>query len=126
MIPPTTKNPRGHREYRRLREQVLAEELVCRDCRRKGRTKKAEEVDHILPVARRPDLVAVRSNLQALCKACHAQRTARQHLQIVHPASLTAKRRRKAKANRKRYLEIDIHGEVVLPQPRTIREHPAF
>jgi 5-methylcytosine-specific restriction protein A len=55
-----------------LRKQVLIEERACRIC---GSTK-ALEVDHILNRARGG--TEDRSNLQALCKACHSLKTHRE------------------------------------------------
>lgn len=53
------------------RPLVLTEELVCRMCHLPGPT----EVDHILPLRERPDLAYIRSNLQALHKWCHSEKT---------------------------------------------------
>ncbi len=68
-----TATERGYDpEWRRLRRVVLLEEPTCRNC---GEI--ATEVDHIKPVAQRPDMRLVRANLQALCKPCHKTKTAR-------------------------------------------------
>ena len=109
--PARARHPRGHRAYRRLRAQVLIEELVCRMCRRVGRTTAATVVDHIIPLKRRPDLLLVRKNLQALCGECHRKKTAREHLQLVGSSPLRGRRKNR---HRKRYHPIDIHGEVVV------------
>lgn len=52
----------------RMRRQVLAEEPACPIC-----WAPAEEVDHIVPLARGGD--SSRPNLQALCRACHEGKT---------------------------------------------------
>lgn len=61
----------GSRLPQALRQRVLAEEPLCRAC-----GAPATEVDHIQPRHRRPDLFEVRANLQALCRRCHARKTA--------------------------------------------------
>ncbi|HWX48139.1 MAG TPA: HNH endonuclease signature motif containing protein [Roseomonas sp.] len=69
---------RGYdRQWRRLRDVVLAEEPLCRFCLELGRLTPAREVDHIEPIARRPDLRLVRTNLRPLCTPCHSRRTGR-------------------------------------------------
>lgn len=55
-------------EWRKLRAQVLAEQPMCA-CGRK-----ANEVDHIIPLARGG--TNERSNLQSMCKRCHSRKTA--------------------------------------------------
>ncbi len=61
--------------WHRMRNMVLAEEPLCRLCGREGRLAAAAEVDHIVPIVRRPDLRLDRGNLQPLCRACHARKT---------------------------------------------------
>ena len=58
------------RAWRFRRMQVLRDEPWC-SC-----GQRSTEVDHIIPVRLDPDLKLVRSNLRALCKSCHSQRTA--------------------------------------------------
>jgi 5-methylcytosine-specific restriction endonuclease McrA len=62
--------------WQRLRPTVLDEEPLCRFCAGKGLAVAATEVDHIVPIALRPDLRLVRSNLRPLCRSCHASLTA--------------------------------------------------
>lgn len=62
--------PYGQPMPRALRLRVLVEEPRCRGC-----GAPATEVDHIEPRYRRPDLFLVRTNLQALCRRCHARKT---------------------------------------------------
>lgn len=62
-------------DWRRMRASVLAEEPVCRMCRKAA----AAEVDHIHPFRGPADpLRLARHNLRALCAPCHRARTARQ------------------------------------------------
>ena len=115
----TRKNPRNCWAWHTLAKRVLREEIVCRMCRAVGRTKKAEEADHIIPLRKRPDLLLSRRNIQAWCRECHLRKTKRERLQIVSPPrrasrrvkSKTFARRRKRKQAR-RYLEIDINGDI--------------
>ncbi len=73
---PDAKKIYNSRAWRLLRDQVLSEEPVCRECRTPGLL----EVDHIIPISRAPHLALVRSNLQALCGSCHAIKTRREAL----------------------------------------------
>lgn len=69
-----TSAQRGYdARWRKIRAQVLREELPCRMCLDVGRTTAATEVDHIdgNPWNR------ARENLRPLCKSCHSSRTAR-------------------------------------------------
>ena len=43
----------------------------CKRCRRAGRL----EVDHIVPVWKRPDLELTFANVQTLCRDCHRAKT---------------------------------------------------
>ena len=55
--------------WRKLRLMVLREQPLCA-C---GRV--ATEVDHIIPIAKAPELRLEMSNLQAMCKSCHSRKT---------------------------------------------------
>jgi len=59
----------------RLRLIVLAEEPICGECQAEGFIVPSTEVDHIIPIAQRPELRLVRSNLQGLCKPHHSTKT---------------------------------------------------
>lgn len=64
---------RGYdRDWKRLRDQVLREEPLCRACLAAGRVTEASMVHHVEPVATRPDLRLTRSNLVPLCDPHHA------------------------------------------------------
>jgi hypothetical protein len=58
------------RAWRTLRAWVLEQEPIC------ACGQPTTDVDHVLPRRTHPHLELVRSNLHALCHACHAQRTA--------------------------------------------------
>jgi len=64
-------------DWERARLVVLAEEPMCRFCAERGDATPAREVDHIIPIADRPDLRLTRSNLRSLCRPCHSRRTVR-------------------------------------------------
>jgi len=68
---------RGYdRTWQRLRKAILAAEPLCRFCTAAGLAVPAEEVDHIEPIAERPDLRLDPTNLRGLCSTCHGRRTA--------------------------------------------------
>ena len=52
----------------RMRQIVINEEPMCRMCQVQPTT----DVDHILSLAKRPDLALVRTNLRGLCHECHS------------------------------------------------------
>jgi 5-methylcytosine-specific restriction endonuclease McrA len=64
-----TRDPRSTRRWRRLRDDMLKSEPVCRQCQARIST----DVHHIEPVVRRPDLALSRSNLLPCCHECHLQ-----------------------------------------------------
>ncbi len=75
-------NPERHRYFEarwsQLRNVVLRRDNhLCQECLREGRTQVGNQVDHILPADQRPDLFYHESNLQTLCRKCHAMKTRR-------------------------------------------------
>lgn len=64
--------------WRKIRLQVLREEPLCRVCHANGHITPAQEVDHIVPLARGG--THARANLQPLCKTHHSQKTAREDM----------------------------------------------
>ena len=58
-----------------IRSQVLSANPLCVHCEAKGKTRKAEHIDHIIPLYQggTDDLV----NLQGLCIPCHEAKTAK-------------------------------------------------
>lgn len=68
-----TATQRGYgAEWRRIRDQVLAEEPVCTICRAAPST----DVDHIRPL--RAGGTNARSNLRGTCHSCHSSKTVRE------------------------------------------------
>jgi len=56
--------------HRRLRLAVLAEFPICQ-LRLVCQGTVATDLDHIIPISRRPDLRLVRSNVQSSCQPCN-------------------------------------------------------
>ena len=64
-------------EWRKLRQSFLAEHPFCEKCRKSGRLTKATVVDHIIPIKQGGPALD-ESNLQALCAACHGEKSIRE------------------------------------------------
>jgi 5-methylcytosine-specific restriction protein A len=62
------------RPWARLRAKVLMSNPLCVKCAATGRVQAAQEVDHIVPL--HSGGTHDRSNLQPLCRPCHAEKTA--------------------------------------------------
>ena len=60
-------------EHRRIRTQLLQEEPLCQECKRKGRVTVATIADHIVPLSKGGK--TERSNYQALCRECSDRKT---------------------------------------------------
>jgi 5-methylcytosine-specific restriction endonuclease McrA len=76
-------DPRETRAWRRLRDQVVIEEPICRlqlDCC----TGWSQTADHIVPVIERPDLALVRDNLRGACHPCNIRRRIKPAGQVSH------------------------------------------
>jgi myo-inositol catabolism protein IolC len=69
----------GSARWQAVRAQVLREAPICRECARLGLTEPATQVDHVLGLVLRPDLVhgagpprragdGIRAQSHALCK----------------------------------------------------------
>lgn len=81
-----TAADRGYgREWRKLREIVLAREPLCRACRSRGHVTAAAEVDHITPKALGG--TDAETNLQPLCAPCHRAKTAEDNRRMRIDAS---------------------------------------
>lgn len=65
-------------DWRRLRERHLADRPLCVACLEDEVVEVAVEVDHVVPVRRAPERRLDPSNLQSLCRRCHAAKTARE------------------------------------------------
>jgi len=77
------KAPASHsgmygRRWRKLRQQHLYQEPLCRYCKQEGRTTAADEVDHIQKHDGDYGLFYDPSNLQSLCKSHHRGAKARE------------------------------------------------
>lgn len=73
------QNKRYGHTWRKTRDKILSRDCgVCQPCKRRGIVTAATIVDHIKPKAKggtdSPE------NLEAICKACHAKKTARDRL----------------------------------------------
>ena len=73
--PGATPREKG-RPWRRLRARILSANPLCVHCQRAGRVTAATEVDHRLPLSQGG--TDDPSNLDPVCTACHAAKTARE------------------------------------------------
>ena len=80
-----TERIRGRRGQQ-LRAEVLTEEPLCRVCLAQGRTVRSEVVDHITPLAWGG--LEERANRQALCHACHDEKSAMERASSGRGAAL--------------------------------------
>ena len=53
---------------------VLSEEPLCQVHLKRGEVVPSDQVDHIIPLAERPDLRLVRLNLQGICGPCNQEK----------------------------------------------------
>ena len=69
---------RGYdRNWQKLRKVILARDPLCVFCL-PDRFTPSHQVDHIIPIAQRPDLRLDPTNLRGLCDTCHSRHTASQ------------------------------------------------
>jgi 5-methylcytosine-specific restriction protein A len=68
-----TQRGYGH-QHRKLREQLLAQEPLCRPCKIKGRVTVAAIADHIVPIAKGGTIHDI-NNLQPVCSECHVDKS---------------------------------------------------
>jgi 5-methylcytosine-specific restriction protein A len=76
MRPSAAKRGYGRR-WQVSSKAYLAKHTECVECRRQGLLSVSEVVDHIVPHRGDMQIFWLRSNWQALCKACHDRKTAR-------------------------------------------------
>lgn len=62
--------------WRRLRTVKLEQNPMCEECERNGRYTPAQMVDHIVPINKGGASLDIK-NLQSLCNACHARKSAK-------------------------------------------------
>lgn len=69
---------RGYdREWGQLRAWYIVRYPLCEHCEAKGLVVPAREVDHIVPFRSPSDPLRLdETNLQSLCRPCHAKKTA--------------------------------------------------
>lgn len=69
---------RGYgRAWRAATRQFLAEQPLCVECAKEGRTEPATDVDHVVPHRGDATLFWDRGNWQGLCHSHHARKTRR-------------------------------------------------
>lgn len=73
--PTTSRHKRGYgTAWNKLRFRILARDKhLCQPCMRKGRVRPASHVDHI--IAKAKGGTDDEGNLQAICTACHKDKT---------------------------------------------------
>lgn len=62
--------------WRKARSNHLAQHPLCKFCEERGLICAAVDVDHVVPIALRPDLRLDPTNFRSLCKPCHSSLTA--------------------------------------------------
>lgn len=84
-----SRQERGYgRQWEKDREETLkAHRGLCQVCLSQGRTTRATQVDHIVNKAKArvlgwtPEQIEAPSNRQAICDACHREKTQREALE---------------------------------------------
>ena len=69
-------DPRRTRAWRRLRDQVIADQPTCQLQIPGVCTGRSTTADHIIETDIRPDLAMVRANLRGACQPCNSSRGA--------------------------------------------------
>ena len=67
---------RNSAQWHKVRDMVLNRNPMCVECEKAGIIEVAKDVDHIVPLAVRPDLAFDLNNLQGLCRYHHNCKTA--------------------------------------------------
>ena len=65
--------------YRKFRFNYVKNNPLCEICKRKGLTVAGEELDHIIPRYKAPELKWDTANVQHLCTPCHIEKTRREN-----------------------------------------------
>jgi len=66
------------KEWKALRLYMLSVTPWCEECIKKGITKPATDVHHIIDIKDDPSKVVDVSNLECLCHSCHSSHTMKQ------------------------------------------------
>ena len=66
---------RNTQRYIKLRAAFIRMNPLCAECQRQRLTNLSEELDHIVPFTDAPQRFWDQTNWQALCRACHEQKT---------------------------------------------------
>lgn len=76
----TSRHDRGYGyQWVKLRERIMRRDgYLCQPCLKRGRPTPASEVDHIIGKAQ--DGSDDPENLQAICHACHVEKTKRENI----------------------------------------------
>ena len=77
----------GHQWTKRRNAVMIRDDYLCQTCQRNGRDTAAQEVDHINPKSQ--DGGDELSNLEAICKPCHAVKTAAEGVEARGGAKVT-------------------------------------
>ena len=72
-----TSHQRGYdKRWRKLRDKYINDHPMCEHCEARGDSVPAREVDHIIEFSGVDDKKRLdESNLQSLCRPCHASKT---------------------------------------------------
>ena len=84
MTPAEARAARRTARYQRARAAFLADNPLCAECRREGRTVGAAELDHVVPIAEGGDFWD-RANWQGLCGPHHEAKTATENASRAAP-----------------------------------------
>lgn len=79
-MPFDQRKERSTARYQKRRDLFLAspDNALCAECKRRGVTRAAKEIDHIIPVKDAPDDFWNEAGWQGLCRSCHLAKTARE------------------------------------------------
>tara|TARA_Y100001973_G_C5109930_1_gene287149 strand:+ start:576 stop:920 length:345 start_codon:yes stop_codon:yes gene_type:complete len=65
------------KRWRALRNYFIQKNPLCAQCKRDGKVKGAQCVDHIKPISMGGSMID-QKNLQSLCNSCHAKKSGRE------------------------------------------------
>ena len=69
------------KKWRALRNYFIQKFPLCAQCKREGRLKGAQCVDHIKPITMGGGMLD-QKNLQSLCNSCHAKKSGKEAAEI--------------------------------------------